>query len=75
MATAKELGEGNKRKAKVPVSGVFATHDPRVDPSVWVRGQNSVKMAADVIAKGVKLPGGGAPGDTTPAAAAPRSRR
>ncbi len=61
MASARNLGESSKVKTKKPVIGVFATHDPRVKPSFWTRGQNIIKMAADVIAKGVKLPGGEAP--------------
>ncbi len=61
MATAKNLGEGKVAKVRTPVIGVFATNDPRVKKSFWDRGKNIVKMAADVIAKGVKLPGGVAP--------------
>lgn len=61
MATAKNLGESTNSKIKTPVIGVFATHDPRVDKQFWVRGKNIVKMAADVIAKAVKLPGGQSP--------------
>ncbi len=61
MASARNLGESTKVKTKKPVIGVFATHDPRVKPSFWTRGQNIIKMTADVIAKGVKLPGGEAP--------------
>ncbi len=61
MATAKNLGESANANPKTPVIGVFATNDPRIDKSFWKRGQNIVKMAADVIAKGVKLPGGLSP--------------
>ncbi|MCD8349809.1 MAG: hypothetical protein LUC93_04275 [Planctomycetaceae bacterium] len=61
MAPAKSLGESTKADPKVPVIGVCATNDPRIDSSFWVRGKNIVKMAADVIAKGVKLPGGKSP--------------
>ncbi|MCC8179955.1 MAG: hypothetical protein LIP23_03460 [Planctomycetes bacterium] len=61
MSTPKNLGESTVSKVKTPVIGVFATNDPRIDKSFWERGQNIVKMAAEVIAKGVKLPGGGAP--------------
>ncbi|MDR1613626.1 MAG: hypothetical protein LBT97_12720 [Planctomycetota bacterium] len=61
MATAKNLGEGKPGKIKAPVIGVFATNDPRIDKSFWERGKNIVKMAADIIAKNVKLPDGGAP--------------
>ena len=61
MAAAKNLGESKDSKIKAPVIGVFATNDPRIEPSFWERGQNIVKMAAEVIAKGVKLPGGESP--------------
>ena len=61
MAAPKNLGESSNAKPKVPVIGVFGTNDPRVDKKFWVRGKNIVKMTAEVIAKGVKLPGGAAP--------------
>ncbi|MDR0362053.1 MAG: hypothetical protein LBJ46_05130 [Planctomycetota bacterium] len=61
MATAKNLGEGKPAKIKAPVIGVFATNDPRIDKSFWDRGKNIVRMAADIIAKNVKLPDGKAP--------------
>ncbi len=61
MKSPKNLGESDKIKAKVPVIGVFATHDPRVKETFWVRGKNIVKMTAEVIAKAVKLPGGVSP--------------
>ncbi len=61
MAAAKNLGESTKADPKVPVIGVFATNDPRIDKSFWKRGQNIVKMTADIIAKGVTLPGGVTP--------------
>src|SRR4030042_1453622 len=48
----------NIRKAtpKVPVIGVFATSDPRIDKDSRFRCQNIVKMAADVISGAVVLP-------------------
>ena len=61
MASVKNLGESTNAKIKTPVIGVFATNDPRIDKKFWVRGKNIVKMAAEVIAKGVKLPGGVSP--------------
>ncbi len=61
MATAKNLGEVKEAKVKTPVIGVFACNDPRIDKSFWERGQNIVRMAANIIAKGVKLPGGVSP--------------
>jgi L-fucose isomerase len=46
------------RKAipKVPVIGVFATSDPRIDQASRTRCQNIAKMAADVISGSVVLP-------------------
>ncbi len=61
MGTAKNLGESANSVPKTPVIGVFATNDPRIDKSFWTRGKNIVKMAADVIAKSVRLPGGVSP--------------
>ncbi|MCX5636804.1 MAG: hypothetical protein NTX52_03795 [Planctomycetota bacterium] len=48
----------NIRKAtpKVPVIGVFATSDPRIDKESRQRCQNIAKMAADVISGSVVLP-------------------
>jgi L-fucose isomerase len=48
----------NIRKAipKVPVIGVFATSDPRIDKDSRIRCQNIVKMAADTISGAVVLP-------------------
>ena len=48
----------NIRKAtpKVPVIGVFATSDPRIDKASRTRCQNIAKMAADRISGSVVLP-------------------
>ena len=48
----------NIRKAtlKVPVIGVFATSDPRIDKQSRIRCQNIVKIAADIISGSVVLP-------------------
>jgi L-fucose isomerase len=48
----------NIRKAtpKVPIIGVFATSDPRIDKESRQRCQNIVQMAADVISGSVVLP-------------------
>lgn len=45
-----------KAKSKVPVIGVFATSDPRIDKASRTRCQNIVKMAADIISGAVVLP-------------------
>jgi len=48
----------NIRKAtpKVPVIGVFAPGDPRIDRASRTRGQNIAKMAADCISGSVVFP-------------------
>ncbi len=48
----------NIRKAtpKIPVIGVFATSDPRIDAASRTRCQNIAKMAADCISGSVILP-------------------
>ncbi|MHC4680644.1 MAG: hypothetical protein ACYTEK_18320 [Planctomycetota bacterium] len=48
----------NIRKAapKVPVIGVFATGDPRIDQASRTRCQNIVKMSAETISGSVVLP-------------------
>lgn len=42
------------QKSNLPVIGVFATCDPRIATEDRKRAQNIVKMAADVLAEGVK---------------------
>ncbi len=45
-----------KATPKIPVIGVFATSDPRIDKESRVRCQNIAKMAADVISGSVVMP-------------------
>ncbi len=45
-----------KATPKVPVIGVFATSDPRIDKESRTRCQNIAKMAADCISGSVVLP-------------------
>ncbi len=45
-----------KGEPKVPVIGVFATSDPRIDESSRKRCQNIIKMTADTISGKVVLP-------------------
>jgi L-fucose isomerase len=52
---AQKLAE-TKGEPKVPVIGVFATGDPRIDEASRKRCQNIVKMAADTISGAVLLP-------------------
>ena len=47
-----------KTTRKCPVIGVFATCDPRIDEASRERAVNIVKMAAEVIDKGVRMPDG-----------------
>jgi L-fucose isomerase len=54
-AGAVQLAE-TKGEPKVPVIGVFATSDPRIDEASRKRCQNIVKMAADTISGEVVLP-------------------
>jgi L-fucose isomerase len=58
MAKAAAVALSNIRRAtpKVPVIGVFATSDPRIDKDSRTRGQNIVKMAADTISGAVVMP-------------------
>jgi len=53
---AKHLPNIRKATPKVPVIGVFATSDPRIDQSSRARCQNIAKMAADCISGSVVLP-------------------
>ena len=53
---AQQLPDINKAAPKVPVIGVFAASDPRIDRDSRVRCQNIVKMAADTISGAVVMP-------------------
>ncbi len=53
---AKHVPNIRKATPKVPVIGVFATSDPRIDQSSRTRCQNIAKMAADCISGAVVLP-------------------
>jgi len=53
---AKHLPNIRKATPKVPVIGVFATSDPRIDKASRTRCQNIAKMAADCISGSVVLP-------------------
>jgi len=53
---ARRLSNIRKAEPKVPVIGVFATSDPRIDEASRKRCQNIAKMAADVISGSVVLP-------------------
>ena len=53
---AKHLPNIKKATPKVPVIGVFATSDPRIDQASRTRCQNIARMAADTISGSVVLP-------------------
>jgi len=53
---AKHLPNIKKASPKVPVIGVFATSDPRIDQASRTRCQNITKMTADTISGSVVLP-------------------
>ena len=53
---AKHLPNIRKATPKVPVIGVFATSDPRIDQASRTRCQNIARMAADIISGSVVLP-------------------
>ena len=55
-AQAMRLPNIRKASPKVPVIGVFATSDPRIDRESRIRCQNIVKMAANVISGAVVMP-------------------
>ncbi|MHC4075590.1 MAG: hypothetical protein ACYSRZ_04165 [Planctomycetota bacterium] len=53
---ATRLPATRKATPKVPVIGVFATSDPRIDKYSRTRCGNVVKMVADIVAKAVVMP-------------------
>ncbi|MFH1372062.1 MAG: hypothetical protein ABII09_12360 [Planctomycetota bacterium] len=55
MAKAMKLADA-KGQPKIPVIGVFATSDPRIDEASRTRCRNIVKMTADTISGKVVLP-------------------
>jgi len=61
MTKAEKIGRAEKRNGNVVTLGVFATCDPRIDQASRKRAQNIVKMIADTIAKGLKMPDGKKP--------------
>jgi L-fucose isomerase len=53
---AKHLPNIRKATPKIPLIGVFATSDPRIDKASRTRCQNIAKMAADSISGSVVMP-------------------
>jgi L-fucose isomerase len=60
MSKAKRLPSDTKPAPRVPVIGVFATCDPRVDQESRQRAVNIVEMTAAILADRVKMPDGAA---------------
>ncbi len=58
MPEARKLGTDDLIDSSVPVIGVCATGDPRIDEASRVRAQNIIRMAADVLADRVSMPDG-----------------
>ncbi len=58
MAKAINLGTAKKSGIGTPTIGVFSPCDPRIDKPSRARAVNIIKMTAEVIAKGVKMPDG-----------------
>ncbi|MFH2003022.1 MAG: hypothetical protein ABIK28_25370, partial [Planctomycetota bacterium] len=58
MSKAINLGSRDQASPAMPVVGVFATCDPRIDEASRMRARNIVVMTADTIASGLKLPDG-----------------
>ncbi len=56
MNKAERLPAAKKAPLPIPVIGVFATCDPRIDAASRERAMNIVEMTADVIAREVRLP-------------------
>jgi L-fucose isomerase len=53
---AVKLPDISKASPKIPVIGVFAASDPRIDSDSRIRCRNIVKMAADTISGAVVMP-------------------
>ncbi|MGI5819478.1 MAG: hypothetical protein ACOX9R_15420 [Armatimonadota bacterium] len=58
MPEAKKLGSDNLVDSSIPVIGVCATGDPRIDEESRTRAQNIIRMAANILADRVQMPDG-----------------
>jgi len=58
MSKPIKLADNPPSDPRIPAVGVFATCDPRIDEPSRRRAANIVEMAANVVAKAVKLPSG-----------------
>ena len=55
---ARCISSKNETTKAIPVIGVFATCDPRINPAARERAGNIVKTHADMLADAIKLPDG-----------------
>ncbi|MDD4645434.1 MAG: hypothetical protein PHY99_05545 [Bacteroidales bacterium] len=55
---ARCISSKNEMTKAIPVIGVFATCDPRINPAARERAGNIVKTHADMLADAIKLPDG-----------------
>jgi L-fucose isomerase len=58
MSEAKKLGAESLKDSSIPVIGVCATGDPRVDQESRTRAQNIIAMTAKILAERVQMPDG-----------------
>ncbi|MGC9320212.1 MAG: hypothetical protein ACP5KN_19420, partial [Armatimonadota bacterium] len=58
MPEATKLGTENLTESAIPVIGVCATCDPRIDQESRMRAQNIIRMTADILADRVQMPDG-----------------
>ena len=55
---ATKLSQDLRTRPGGPVIGVFSTCDPRIDKASRTRTENIIRMVADAVSLGVKLPDG-----------------
>ncbi|MFO8081748.1 MAG: hypothetical protein R6V07_15785 [Armatimonadota bacterium] len=58
MAEARKLGSDDLVDSSIPVIGVCATGDPRIDEESRTRAQNIIEITADMLADRVQMPDG-----------------
>ncbi len=58
MSEAKKLGAESLKDSSIPVIGVCATGDPRIDQESRTRAQNIIAMTAKILAERVQMPDG-----------------
>ncbi|MEA3400470.1 MAG: hypothetical protein U9R79_04420 [Armatimonadota bacterium] len=58
MPEATKLGTEDLTESAIPVIGVCATCDPRIDQESRMRAQNIIRMTADILADRLQMPDG-----------------